>query len=466
MVSELFPSGARGHCVVIGGGLAGISAACALVDQSVSVTLLEKRPFLGGRAFSFVDAETGQEVDNGQHVYLGSCTTYTKFLQQLGISNRTVIQQRLRVPVVDNSGKVGVFSTAPLLPAPFHLLPSFLTFPHLSMRDKLRALSAIVRIHRINRVRRREELEALTFEEWLQKYGQSKRSCDVLWNLLTLPVLNDSISDVSAYMGIMAFQEGLLRERNSANIGYSRVGLTELISGAAKNYITRRGGRILSGHTATNVIISNGNADGVDIGSHVIPADAVVSAVPWDVLPTLLPPDVASDPFFTPANELEWSPIVGIHVWYDRPVMEEEFLATIDSPIQWVFNKSRIQELSWPGQYLCISISGAWEHAPMTKEHLRTLFLAEMARLFPRAADATVAQFIVVKQLSATFRCTPDVQAYRLPQRTPVNNLVLAGDWTQTGWPATMESAVRSGYLAAGEVIRALDGRVPHPAIP
>ena len=146
--------------------------------------------------------------------------------------------------------------------------------------------------------------------------------------------------------------------------------------------------------------------------------------------------------------------------------MEEEFLATIDSPIQWVFNKSRIQELSRPGQYLCISISGAWEHAPMTKEHLRTLFLAEMARLFPRAADATVAQFIVVKQLSATFRCTPNAQAYRLPQRTPVSNFVLAGDWTQTGWPATMESAVRSGHLAAEEVIRVLDGGVPHPTMP
>ncbi|SVC03524.1 uncharacterized protein METZ01_LOCUS256378, partial [marine metagenome] len=270
--------------------MAGISAACALVDQSVSVTLLEKRPFLGGRAFSFVDGETGQEVDNGQHVYLGCCTAYTGFLQQLGISNRTMLQQRLRVPVVDNSGKVGVFSTAPLLPAPLHLLPSFLAFPHLNMRDKLRALSAIVRIHRINRVQRREELEALTFEEWLKKYGQSKRSCDVLWNLLTLPVLNDSISDVSAYMGIMAFQEGFLRERNSANIGYSRVGLTELISDAAKNYITHGGGHVLSGHTANNVIISNGNAYGVDIGSQVIPADAVVVAVPWDILPTLLPP--------------------------------------------------------------------------------------------------------------------------------------------------------------------------------
>jgi uncharacterized protein with NAD-binding domain and iron-sulfur cluster len=141
--------------------------------------------------------------------------------------------------------------------------------------------------------------------------------------------------------------------------------------------------------------------------------------------------------------------------------MEEEFMATLDSPIQWVFNKSRMQGLSGPGQYLCVSISGAWEHAPMTKEALRAIFLPELAKVFPKAATATVEQFIVVKQLSATFRCTPGAQAHRLPQRTPVDNLVLAGDWTQTGWPATMESAVRSGVMAATEVARALDAPSP-----
>ena len=450
--------------MVIGGGLAGLSAACALVDQGVSVTLLEKRPFLGGRAFSFTDAETGQEIDNGQHVYLGCCNVYTGFLRQLGVFERTTLQQNLRIPVVDGEGKVGIFSAAPLLPAPLHLLPSFLTFPHLGFRDKLKAIFAMLNIRRIDREKDRDELESLTFRQWLEHHGQSQRSMDVLWDLITLPVLNDSVSDVSAYMGIMAFQDGLLRGRTSANIGYSHVGLTELISDAAREYITHRGGQVLAGRAATNIIITNGNVSGVDTGSEVIPANAVVSAVPWDALPTLLPAELAADPFFAPANNLEWAPIVGIHVWYDRLVMEEEFMATLDSPIQWVFNKSRIQKLPGPGQYLTLSISGAWEHAPMNKEVLRGIFLEELAKVFPKAAAATVEHFIVVKQLSATFRCTPRTQAYRPSQKTPVGNLVLAGDWTQTGWPSTMESAVRSGHMATTEVVRALAVPSPKPA--
>ena len=459
MVSELRSPGARDHCVVIGGGLAGLSAACALVDQGVQVTLLEKRPFLGGRAYSFTDAETGQEVDNGQHVYLGCCTAYTGFLQQLGVFKRTTLQRRLRIPVVDRKGKVGLFSAAPFLPAPLHLLPSFLTFPHLGLRDKIRAALTMLSIRRMDREKHRDALEAQTFKDWLKHHGQSERSCDVLWNLITLPILNDSVSDVSAYMGIMAFQDGLLHGRNSANIGYSRVGLTELISDAAKDYITQHGGQVLLGNTAIKLIITHGNVTGVDTGSEVLQADTVVSAVPWDVLPELLPQELAEDPFFNPANKLEWSPIVGIHVWYDRPVMEEEFLATLDSPLQWVFNKSSIQGLPGPGQYLCVSMSGAWEHAPMTKEALRAIVLPELERVFPEAAAATVERFIVVKQLAATFRCTPGAQANRLPQQTPVGNLALAGDWTQTGWPATRESAVRSGLLAAEEAVRSLDTR-------
>ena len=466
MGPELHSPRARNHCVVIGGGLAGLSAACTLVDKGVSVTLLEKRPFLGGRAFSFTDTETGQEIDNGQHIYLGCCTAYTGFLRQLGVFERTTLQRNLRIPVVDGEGKVGMFSAAPLLPAPLHLLPSFLRFPHLGLRDKLRVISAMLSIRRIDRAKHREALEAQTFREWLEHHGQSERSMDVLWDLITLPILNDSISDVSAYMGVMAFQDGLLRGRTSANIGYSRVGLVELISDASRDYITQRGGRVLSGRTATNFIITNGNISGVDTGPEVILADAVVSAVPWDVLPSLLPAELVADPFFVPANELEWSPIVSIHVWYDRPVMEEEFMATLDSPIQWVFNKSRIQKLPGPGQYLTLSISGAWEHAPMNKEALRALFLPELNKVFPKAVAATVQRFIVVKQLSATFRCTPGAQAHRLPQGTPIDNLVLAGDWTQTGWPSTMESAVRSGVMAATEVARALDAPNSKPVSP
>jgi protoporphyrinogen oxidase len=174
----------------------------------------------------------------------------------------------------------------------------------------------------------------------------------------------------------------------------------------------------LLGNAATTLIITNGNVTGVDTGSEVLPIDTVVSAVPWDVLPELLSPDLAADPFFASANQLDWSPIVGIHVWYDRPVMEEDFLATLDSPLQWVFNKSRILGLPGPGQYLCVSMSGAWEHAPMTKEALRAMVLPELERVFPEAATSTLERFIVVKPKSKHgFRRAATSWTTRIPCR-------------------------------------------------
>ena len=442
---------------MIGGGLAGLAAACALADQGVSVTLLEKRPFVGGRAFSFVHPQNGQEVDNGQHVYLGCCTAYTDFLDRLGVRDRAPLQRRLRVPVRDANGRQGALSAARFLPAPLHLLPSLLAYPHLSLGDKFRAILAMLRILRTDRERDRPALEAMTFRQWLEGQGQSARAVAALWDLIILPVLNDTVDDASAYMGLMAFQEGVLGGRHSADLGYARVGLTPLISDAVQAYLARRGGRILPNRTVGEIVVEDGRAVGVRTADGLLSADAVVSAVPWDVLPTLLPPEAAGHPFFAPADRLQWAPIVGVHVWYDRPVMSEEFVATLDSPVQWIFNKTRMQSLPGPGQYLCVSVSAAWEHADMTREALRPIFLEALARLLPEAADATVVHFTVVKQLSATFRCLPGAQAHRLPQETPVAGLVLAGDWTETGWPATMESAVRSGRLAATAVARALE---------
>ena len=181
--------------------------------------------------------------------------------------------------------------------------------------------------------------------------------------------------------------------------------------------------------------------------------------MPWDALPRLLPPDIASDANVAAAETLEWAPIINVHVWYDRPIIDEPFLAVLDSPLQWVFNRTHIQGSSEPGQHLCISVSGAWEYASMGRDALREVFLNEMARVFPAAAEATVERFLVVKQVNATFRCTPGAQSLRPSQRTPIPGLTLAGDWTQTGWPATMESAVRSGLLAAEEAAAGLERR-------
>ena len=443
--------------MVIGGGLAGLAAACSLADRGVPVTILEKRPYLGGRAFSFPDAETDRHIDNGQHIYLGCCTAYTGFLQRLGVFERTILQPRMRAVVVDRDGARGELNAAPLLPSPLHLLPSFLTYPHLGFREKLRAAAAMLSILRTDRAKHRDALEAESFGDWLERHGQSERAIAALWDLLTLPVFNDTVDAVSAYMGLMFFQDGMLAGRHSADIGISRVGLTELVGDAARRYIEDRGGRVLTNQNVTGIEMQDGAATGVTIGGEFMAADAVVTAVPWDALPRLLPPDMASDAYFAATAGLKWAPIINVHVWYDRPIIDEPFLAVLDSPLQWVFNRTHIQGSSGLGQHLCISVSGAWEFASMGREALRGVFLTEMARVFPAAANATVERFLVVKQVNATFRCTLGAQSLRPTQETPIAGLTLAGDWTQTGWPATMESAVRSGLLAAEEAAAGLE---------
>lgn len=445
--------------MVIGGGLAGLSAACALADRGIPVTLLEKRPYLGGRAFSFLDAESGRHIDNGQHIYLACCTAYTDFLRRLGVLEWTTLQRRLSAVIIDRNGRRGKLSTAPWLPSPLHLLPSFLTYPHMGFAEKLRAASAMLAIMRTDRAKRRDALEAESFRDWLVRRGQGERAIAAFWDLLTLPVFNDTADAVSAYMGLMFFQDGMLADRHSADIGVSRVGLTELVGDAACRYLAERDSEVLTGRNVTGIAVENGAATGVVVDGELMPADAVVSAVPWDALPLLLPSKVAEDAYFSTPSALEWAPIINVHVWYDRPVIDEPFLALLDSSLQWVFNRTHIEGIDGQGQHLCISVSGAWEYAGMGRDALREVFLGEMARVFPAAVEAVVERFTVVKQVNATFRCTPGMQSRRPSQRTHVDGLTLAGDWTQTGWPATMESAVRSGLLAAGEVAAGLEQR-------
>ena len=445
--------------MVIGGGLAGLSAACAVADQGFSVTLLERRGFLGGRAFSFHDSETGLDLDNGQHVYLRCCTAYIDFLKKIGAFEQTTLQERLSITVTNRDGKRGILSAAPWLPAPLHLLPSLLSFPHLSWRDKLRVARGMLSIRRTDRELLHSELEMESFRSWLERHGQSERAIAALWELITLPILNDSVSDVSAYMGIMAFQDALLDGRHSADLGYSRVGLTTLVDEASQKYLEERGGRVLFGHGVSAIEAQDGVVTGVTVRGESMPADAVISAVPWDAIGQLLPQDMQTDAIPDPVPSLEWAPIVGLHVWYDRHVMDEDFLTALDSPVQWIFNKTRMQDVASEGSYLLVSISAAWKETSMTPEELKTLAGEELARILTLTTTAQMTRFVSVKQPMATFRCALGIQSTRPAQRTSVPGLVLAGDWTQTGWPATMESAVRSGVLAASEALDHLNRR-------
>ena len=435
--------------VVLGGGLAGLAAARSALELGYDVTLVEKRPFLGGRAYSFYDPQAEGEVDNEQHVFLGCCTYYRDFLRALGAEDQAFLQKSLRTDVFLN-GNRGVLSSTPLL-GPLHLMPSFLRYPHIGPMDKLLTVYCLIKAKLTDRAKHGDALDGETFYDWLKRHHQSERAIDNLWNLIILPALNDDVRHVSADMALMVLQVGLLGKPPDSAIGMARIGLTSLTGEPARRFIEERGGTLALGKTARALVMTDGLVSGVELSDgRLVEGDFYVSALPYDEIVRILPEDLAGDPFFAGIAGLTSSPIVGIHIWYDRPIMDQEFVAFLESPVQWVFNRTLIQGAdSADGQYVCISVSGAWDFVERPKEELRELFATEMARLFPRAAQAVIERFLVVKQPQATFRSVPGASAHRPSQVTPVPNLFLAGDFTDTGWPSTMEGAVRSGVFAA-----------------
>lgn len=453
-----------------------MAAALRLARAGVAVTLVERRPYLGGRAYSFTDPETGREVDNGQHVFLGCCTAYRDFLQEIGSLDLTIRQKRLRVEVRSPNGKHGTLVALPL-PAPLHLLPSLLRYPHISLREKAQAALALLAMRR-ERDRDRPALRQRSLRDWLRARGQSERAIAEFWDVIVVPALNDSSADVSASAGIMLFQEALLRSRDGANIGYAKDGLSALMGGPAMRRLEELGAVVLTGKTAEALIVEKGRFAGARLaGGDTLRADVCVSALPPDAMLHLLPGEWRAHSSFAPAETHEWSPIVNLHIWWDRPVMDCDFAAFVDSPAQWVFNRSRIagEEEQQPArgrppisarsriageagpeQRMTVSLSAAWDIWPMSKEELRAAFLPELRRLFPAARDANATRFIVVKERHATFRSLPNAPDNRLPAVTPIRGFYLAGDWTATGWPSTMESAARSGAAAADAALRSM----------
>ena len=439
--------------IVIGGGLAGLSAACELADAGLRPLLLEKRPFLGGRVYSYTDKRMGVEVDNGQHVFLQCCSEYIRFLKRLGVFDKTHLQRRLHLRVIDKLTGTSLLSGSGLS-APLHMLPSFLRYRPLSLGEKLAAVYALLRIRSIDRAKQ-PELDSITFGDWLRQHGQSENAIRNFWNLIIQPTLNDDIDRASADLSLMIFQEGFLRTSDGANIGHARVGLSALVSEAARSYIEDRGGEIRLGRGAASLALDGGRVSGLDSGdgSHM-PADYAVCALPPKGLLKVLPVPLRRDSFFAPAARVEASPIVNVHLWYDRPLTEWEFAAFLNTPLQWVFNKSRLWgEERHRGQYLDISLSGAHDFLEMPKGEIVEMFKREVQAFFPAARGAQLERALVVKQTDATFAPRPGIARLRLPQRTPIENLFLAGDWTDTGWPATMESAVRSGVSAGRQII-------------
>ncbi len=440
--------------LVIGGGLAGIAAAAQLAESGWRVTLLEARTSLGGRAFSFVDAESGHELDNGQHVIVGACRNLIAFADRIGVGDLWHVQPRLNVDVYDRVGRRGkLYGLGG--PAPVHLLAAFITYRHLSLGDKCRAIRGVIAAIMANR--HSPEMDTTSFYEWLRAQGQSERCICNLWNVIIEGTLNDNIRDVSAAMGLMIIQDGLLKGRREINLGYPKTPLGQALGIPSETYLRNLGVQTLLGCTVHSIEADeNGWVQQVTGGDgRVFTADAYVSAAPFWILPSLIPEDLARKAPFNSLTGLRASPIVNVHLEYDRAVMDGDFCYLLESPLQWVFNDSLIQgnRRRHDSQSLTVSISAAWDHIDLPRKELERCIFDEMRKAFPRAREARIVNSTVVKQRNATFRCTPGAQRFRPGPLTASPNLFLAGEWTDTGWPSTMEGAIISGYNAAAAVM-------------
>ena len=434
--------------VVAGGGLAGISAALALADAGLPVTLLEARGRLGGATYSF--QRDGLWLDNGQHVFLRCCTSYRDFIERIGASDLVTLQRRLDIPVIHPQRGVSRLARSDL-PAPLHLSRSLATYRHLGRLDKLRIVRSAAALARLDLGDR--SLDEQTFGGWLRNHGVSRRALDSFWDLIVLPTLNLPSDEASLWLSAMVFQVGLLTDGPAADLGYATVPLGQAHGTRAEAALEASGVDVRL-HSAVSGI-ERLEADGVQVGvgAEQISATALVLAVPHEQAARLVPAEVhANAESF--AN-LGHSPIVNLHVIYDRPVMEHTFAAGVGTPVQWVFDRSAAAGLTI-GQCLAVSLSGATAYAERPTEELRAMFVPELARLFPAAAEARVTAFYVTREHRATFRPSPGTLRLRPRATTADPRIALAGAWTDTGWPATMEGAVRSGRQAARNILLAL----------
>jgi squalene-associated FAD-dependent desaturase len=429
---------------VVGGGLAGIAAALECADAGADVTLLEGRPRLGGATFSI--KREGIWMDNGQHVFLRCCTEYRRFLERIDATGLTELQDRLSIPVVAPGGRIARIDRA-RLPTPAHLLPSLARFPYLSRRDRIGIARAVRPLAKLDLSD--PALDRRTFGSWLRERGQSQAAVDALWNLIVLPTVNLPAAEASLALSAKVFQTGLLESTDAGDIGYAAVPLQQLHGDTGAEALVRAGvdvrmrTRVERIEPSRDALALSFDGDGVD-------ADAVVLAVSHDDAAGLLPDGAL--PHSAELAFLGASPIVNLHVVYDRPVTNLPFAAGHESPVQWVFDRTRGTDLE-RGQYLAVSLSCAREYIGQKVDELRAQFVPALEQLFPEAEAASVELFFATREQRATFRQGPGTAVLRPGARTQVDGLYLAGAWTDTGWPATMESAVRSGVAAAREVV-------------
>ena len=434
---------------VVGGGLAGLATACALADSGLQVTVFERRPYLGGRASSYQHPSTGEVVDNCQHVLLGCCTNLIDFYQRLNVEDK--IRWFDSLTFLEPGGRASVIG-ASVLPAPLHTAPAFLRASCLNLLDKLAIAGAMSALAPLAPKDTGE-----SFLAWLRRHGQTDRAIERFWKTILVSALNEDVDRVSVPYAAQVVRESFLKSANAGRMGVPTVPLTELY-GAAEGYVRARNGEVLY---RANIESFRAEFDGVNLigADGETKFDFAVLAVPFDVLPRMLPQASTGDPLRQILSRLESSPITGVHLWFDREITELEHAVLLDRTIQWMFNKSKLLERSNgqkspDGSYIELVISSSKTLVEKSRAEIIDLALAELREFFPRTHSANLVKSTVIKEVHATYSPRPGVDNYRPRPETVWPRIFLAGDWTATGWPSTMEGAVRSGYLAAQCVAR------------
>lgn len=423
---------------IAGGGLAGLAAAAALGSNGFKVTVLEARPFLGGRATSYTLPNTEDTIDNCQHVLLRCCTNLLDFYSRLRVENK--IEFHREFYWLEPGGRVSTLRRG-LLPAPAHFTESFITLRFLSFRDKLAVARGLLAVRR--EFRRRANLDNITMMDWLREKRQTPQAIERFWRQVLVSAINEDLEKMAASHGLHVFYSGFLDGARSYEMGLPAVPLGQLYSQEMWRHLPNV--RIESRAGVDGIEWSESRIASLKVGEDAVQADAYLMALPFERMAKLLP-EIPID-----YSVFEHSPITGIHLWFDRAITTLPHATLLDRTIQWMFNKAE-------GKHIQLVVSASRSLTEMARGDVISLALRELSEFFPAVKEAVLLRSHVVKEVRATFSAKPDLESKRPEAKTSVGNLFLAGDWTRSGWPATMEGAVRSGYLAA-EALSAAAGR-------
>jgi squalene-associated FAD-dependent desaturase len=451
---------------VAGGGLAGLAAACALADSGFRVTLFERRPYLGGRASSYEHPGTGEVVDNCQHVLFRVCTNLVEFYRRIGVEDK--IRWFDEMTFIEPGGRTTVMHASPL-PAPLHTAPSFLNFPFLSAKDKLvisRALAKLTLTAQPDTGR--------SFLDWCNQQGQTQNAIERFWKPILVSALSEDLDLISISAAAQVARESL-KSPAARHMGVPSIPLTDLYNRAG-DYIRSRGGEIRF-RTSLETFSPDSSQVRIQLNDKSeTKFDYLVLALPFDALERALPQSPEAAPLRDQLTHFESAPITGIHLWFDRQITDLDHAVLLDRTIQWMFHKSRLlrpdrevhdfsRAIETPtenrvlapeasGSYIELVVSASKSLIDKARTEIVDLALKEVREFFPQARAATLVKSTVIKEVHATYSPRPGIDAYRPHQSTAWPRVFLAGDWTATGWPATMEGAVRSGYLAAEALAR------------